>query len=131
MLADAASEFDDLGDGFGVGLQPCLGLPGLQIAVGQLIQHRLEVVARGVEERVGAILDGAHDSGTLQPAVGVLVFAVGDREQQMSTRVLDAEFVEPPHDGQIAHLVGGQVDIRRAEDEWMVAFVAAGKKELA
>ncbi len=122
-LADA--EFHHLGDGFAVGLEPGFGLPSDDQPSAQFVQRCVGGGLAAVAIRVGLFREQLHQAGLHEPRLGFGIFLFGDRVQKVAVDFLDARVVQATHQRQHADLVGRQLDVGRAEDERLVALVAA------
>ena len=124
-FAFALAEFEQFGDGFAVGLQPGVVLPGVD-------EPRLDLVEEIVDGLLGAVLpcrgrldDQGRNALALQPGIGGGVFAVGERVEEMTVQLRDSPVVEAPHQCHEAGLVGGNSQICCAKDERLVTLVGA------
>ena len=128
LLALGGAELEHLGHGLSVGLQPRLGLPGVHEPRLHLVEHGVHGGARG--DGGGALGDGRGEAGALEPGDGRPVLRLGDGVEQVAVQLADAEVEEALHERQVADLVGRQVHVGGAQDEGLVALVAAALEEV-
>jgi len=128
-LTLTAAELDHIRDRLGIALQVGLGLPLLQVLCLGPLQQRLERRPVGLLERFRALFEHAHHAGPREPGAGLVVLRGGDLEQQMAAHIVDAQLAEPAQDGNVADLVGRQLNVGGAQDERMIALVPAPLQE--
>ena len=77
----------------------------------------------------GALGGESGESLALEPGVGRPVLLVAQRVEQVAVELADPQFVETLHQRQGGSFVGRQVDVGGAQDERLVALVAAAVEQ--
>ena len=128
-LTLAGAELDHVRDRLGIARQVGLGLPRLQVRRLDPFQQCFGRWPAGLLERLRALFKHAHHARPREPGAGLVVLRGGDLVQQMTAHVVDAQLAELPQNGQVADLVGRQLNAGGAQDERMIALVPAPLQE--
>src|SRR5215471_15078097 len=131
MLTLAGPEGDHVRNRLGIAGQVCLGLPRLQIRRPDPVQQRVDQRPVGRLERLRTLFEHPHHARPGKPGAGFVILGGGNLVQQMTARVVDAQLVELPQDGEVANLVGRQLDVGGAQDERMIALVPRPSRNVA
>ena len=129
-LVFALAECEHLGHGLAVGHQPGVVLPGGHEPRLDLVEEVVDGLMPVLPPGVDGVGDHALDALALKPSGGAGVLRVGQGVEEVAVEFLDAQLVETPHQRQEAGLVGRNVEVRDAEEERLVALVAAAVDEV-
>ena len=125
MVALVLAEADDVAHGLGVGGDARLELPGVDERVEDLVERGVHASDRPLLVVGGGGGDLPAEAGLLQPRVGRGVLLVAQRVELVPGELLHARPLEPAQDGEEGGPERGQRHVRGAEDERLIAVVAA------
>ncbi len=98
--------------------------------MGRLVEEGVHRGVRLLPECGGALHHVGGEARSVEPGVGRRELIVGERVEQMAVDVGHAEVETPSHERQETGLVRGQVHVGDAEDEGLVALVAAAFEQV-
>src|SRR5690554_1490999 len=130
-LALVGAELDDREDRLTVGLEASLFLPKLSVARLEIVVELLGDRGRALrlDDLLRRLFDARDEAGLFEPAIGRLVLSVRERGELVAESVLDAELVQATLDREVGALIARHIEVRRAEDEGLIALIAVGLNE--
>jgi len=110
-------------------LRPAFGLPLLCVLGLQRIVQRFAFGRARALQRLRGLCNARHQPGLLQPSACAIVFALGQREQQVPARICDAARRQAALDREKTRFVARDLQVGRTQDEGLVALIAAVLQE--
>jgi hypothetical protein len=123
-------EHHGVGDCLPKGHEPGLGLPDLNEPIGDRVERLPGIGQRIGQMRAGGLVDGGEEPDLREPRVGVPVFLIGDRVDQVAVDLVEAFVVQTSHHGEVRSLVWGNRPVCRPENEGLVAIIPTAVQEV-